>query len=260
VQVEVRVFGGLTERVGGPRVTLVLPDNATVADLRPAVAAEHPAIAPLLGSAVVAVDLEVVGDEHPLAGAHEIALLPPVAGGSSDRSPPASATQPAPILLTGLRDTTLAVEPTLTAIRTPQTGATAVFLGTVRDHTPEVGGVVGLDYTAYEAMAERVLATLAETIVVDHPRIQGLALLHAIGALPVGAPTILIACTAAHRQPAFAACEDALERVKEQVPVFKRERYEDGTHHWVGLPGPAGLDPDDRPTPGAPSHDRGASP
>lgn len=249
MQVEVRVFGGLTERVGGARVTLVLPAHATVADLRRAVATEHPAITPLLSSAVVAVDLEVVGDEHPLAGAHEIALLPPVAGGSSN-----------PILLTGLRDTTLAVEPTLAAIRTPRTGATAVFLGTVRDHTPESEGVVGLDYTAYEAMAERVLATLAEEIATDHPRIQGLALLHATGALPVGAPTILIACTAAHRQPAFAACEDALERVKEQVPVFKRERYEDGTHHWVGLPGSTAPDRQDRSPPTAPSHERGASP
>lgn len=260
MQVEVRVFGGLTERVGGARVTLVLPPDATVADLRRAIATEHPAITPLLSSAVVAVDLEVVGDEHPLAGSYEIALLPPVAGGSSDRMPPPQAARPDPILLTGLRDTTLAIEPTLAAIRTPRTGATAVFLGTVRDHTPEVDGVVGLDYTAYEAMAERVLVTLAEAIASDHPEVQGLALLHAVGALPVGAPTILIACTAAHRQPAFAACEDALERVKEQVPVFKRERYEDGTHHWVGLPGPAGPDRQDGPTPGAPNHHRGASP
>lgn len=129
MQVEVRVFGGLTERVGGARVTLVLPADATVADLRRALAAEHPAITPLLSSTMVAVDLEVADDDAPLAAAHEIALLPPVAGGASD-----------PILLTGLRDTTLDVEPTLTAIRTPRTGATAVFLGTVRDHTPESEG------------------------------------------------------------------------------------------------------------------------
>ncbi len=260
MQVEVRVFGGFTERVGGPRVTLVLPAGATVADLRRAVAAEHPAIAPLLASAVIAVDLEVVGNEYPLEGAREIALLPPVAGGCSDRPPRPAEPPSRPILLTGLRDTTLAVEPTLAAIRTPRTGATAVFLGTVRDHTPEAEGVVSLDYSAYEAMAEHVLATLAEAIAIDHPRIQGIALLHAVGSLPVGAPTILIACTAAHREPAFAACEDALERVKQQVPVFKRERYADGTHHWVGLPGPEGPEPTDPPPPGAPSNDRGASP
>lgn len=231
---EVRVFGGLAERIGGARTTLQLHDAATVADLRAAVVAEHPAIAPFMRSVMVAVDLEVADDTRPLAGAREVALLPPVAGGAE---PPAGAP---PVVITGIHAPPLDVDATLAAIRTSSTGATVSFLGTVRDLADDGQRVVGLDYQAYEAMAERVLADLAHRLLAEHPEVQGIALLHAHGSLAVGEHSVLVACTAAHRGPAFAACAAALEAVKDEVPVFKRERLADGSHHWVGLdPHPA---------------------
>jgi molybdopterin synthase catalytic subunit len=228
LDVEVRLFGGLAERAGGPRTRLTLPDDATVADLRPALAARHPSLEAMLGRVNVAVDLEVADDARPLAGAREIAVLPPVAGGAGNEA--------GPVTVTGLRQPPLPVEETIAAVTTPGLGATAVFLGTVRDHAPDVAEVVRLDYSAYDEMADRVLADIAAEIGRDHPDVRGVALLHAVGELPVGAHTVLIVCTSPHRKAAFAACEDALERVKDRVPVWKREVDASGAHRWVGLP------------------------
>jgi MoaE-MoaD fusion protein len=230
VRVEVRLFGGLGDRVGSPRTTVEVDDGATVADLRRAVAAAHPSIAPLLERVNVAVDLEVAPADRPLAGAREFALLPPVAGGAGRVSPEGVR------IVTGLASPPLAVDATIAEVTGPEVGGTAVFLGTVRDHAPDLDDVVGLDYSAYPEMAERVLGTIADELVADHPHVRGIALLHSVGELVVGDHTILIVCTAAHRGAAFDACRDALERVKDRVPVWKRERTAEGGTRWVGLP------------------------
>jgi MoaE-MoaD fusion protein len=229
-RIEVRLFGGLADRAGASRTTVEVADDATVADLRRAVAAAHPQIAPLLDRVNVAVDLEVARADQPLAGAREFALLPPVAGGA-DRT-----TAEGVRLVTGLTAPPLPVDATVAAITTPDVGGTAIFLGTVRDHAPDLGGVTGLDYSAYPEMAERVLETIADELTADHPDVRGIALLHSVGELAVGEHTVLIVCTAAHRAAAFDACRDALERVKDRTPVWKRERTADGTARWVGMP------------------------
>jgi MoaE-MoaD fusion protein len=227
VQVEVRMFGGLTERVGASRITLQLADDATVADLRAAVAAAHPSVAPLLGGVNVAVDLEVARADTPLAGTREIAMLPPVAGGSQDR--------PTGTVVTGLRTPPFDVDAVVAQVSGPAVGGTVVFLGTVRDHAADLDDVTGLEYSAYPEMAEKVLAQLATDLQRDHPSVGGVALLHAVGDLDVGDHTVLIVCASAHRAEAFDACRDALERVKDHVPIWKRERTADGDHRWVGL-------------------------
>lgn len=236
MQVEVRLFGGLPERAGGAkRVTVELADDATVADLRDRLSADLPALAPLLASVNVAVDLEVAPATRPLAGAREVALLPPVAGGATDGR-----------VVTGLVAPPFDVAAVTAQVTGPTVGASVSFLGTVRDHADDLDGVVRLDYSAYEAMAERVLAEVAAEVTATHPDVVGLALLHAVGELAVGDHTILVVASAPHRGAAFAACADALEQVKARAPVWKREVTADGAHRWVGL-GPA---PDDvgRPT------------
>jgi molybdopterin synthase catalytic subunit len=259
MRVDVRLFGGLAERAGSSHVAVELPESATVADLRRAVATAYPTLGPLVDRSGVAVDLEVRADDHPVPVDAEVALLPPVAGGSDAvddhrerldaaaggddraRAPDAAAGADDPEggvrRLTGLREPPLDVAGALAAIAHPAAGGTALFLGTVRDHASDLDGVVRLDYSAYPAMAERVLARLASEVVADHPEIRGIALLHAVGDLEVGAHTVLVACAAPHRDQAFVACRDALERVKDQTPVWKREVTADGAHRWVGLPG-----------------------
>lgn len=234
MRVEVRLFGGLPERVGGTRRLVVdLPDNATVADLRDRLAADHAQLAPLLPGVNVAVDLEVARPDRSLSDANEVALLPPVAGGADrDHGPPR--------IVTGLAVPPFDVDAMLAEIASPQTGATVSFVGTVRDHAADLDDVVGLDYSAYADMAHVVLADVAHEVVADHPTVRGLAVLHAVGELTVGDHTILVAACAPHREAAFDACRDALQRTKDRVPVWKREVTADGAHRWVGLPPPTG--------------------
>ena len=231
MDVQVRLFGGLWERAGGQRVVPVtLPDGATVAELRTQLAADHPALAPLLSRVNVAVDLEVAPDTAQLRDGAEVAVLPPVAGGAGRADPPT--------VVTGLRAPPFDVAAITAAITSPPVGATVSFLGTVRDHAPDLDGVVRLDYSAYEAMADKVLADVAEEVLAAHPAVTGLALLHATGELAVGEHTILVVACAAHREDAFAACRLGLEEVKDRAPVWKREVTADGAHRWVGLTPP----------------------
>lgn len=228
MELEVRLFGGLWERAGGARhVTVVLDDGATVADLRSQLAADHPQLAAVLSRVSVAVDLEVARDGRRLAPGQEVALLPPVAGGADDVR-----------VVTGLRSGPFDVTAITDEITSPPVGAAVSFLGSVRDHAPDLDGVVRLDYSAYDEMAEKVLADLATELLTDHPGVTGLALLHSTGQLAVGDHTILVVACSAHRAEAFDACRDALERVKDRVPVWKREVTADGEHRWVGLTPP----------------------
>ncbi len=243
MRLEVRTFGGLAERVGLTTLIVELPEHADVALLRRVIAAQHPAIAPLMPRVAVSVDLELADDATVLTDSQEVALLPPVAGGSDDGSADAGdAALDAAVdatledrVLTGLVHGAIDIEGAIARITAPRTGAVVTFLGTVRDHAEDLDGVVRLEYSAYEPMAERELALIAQETVGAHPDVEGIALLHALGALDVGAHTILVAVSSPHRAEAFAACRDALEAVKERVPVFKREVTADGAHRWVGL-------------------------
>ena len=233
----IRVFGGLTEQVGGDHIEVAVPEDGsmTVSELRTAVASAYPHLAPLLQRVSVAVDLEVARNHEQVPADAEVALLPPVAGGADGADDAA----PDRVRLTGLVHPPIDVEGTLERLAAPSAGATTLFLGTVRDHAPGVAGVVQLQYTAYEPMAERELATIADQMLSTYPEVTGIAALHALGDLEVGAHTVLIAATSAHRAAAFDACRATLEAVKDRVPVFKREVTTDGTTRWVG------LEPDD---------------
>ncbi len=229
MRVVVRAFGGVAARAGAGALPVELPEGATVADLRAELARAHPAVAPLLPRCAVAVDLEVADAALVLRGGEEVAVLPPVAGGADG-----DATTPALVTRTGLVRGPIDVAAELAALGDPRVGAVVSFLGLVRDHAEDLEGVVRLEYSAYEAMAGRELEVIAAELRADHPEVRGLVLVHALGPLPVGAHTILMAAAAAHRDEAFAACRDGLERVKDRVPVFKREVTADGAR-WVGF-------------------------
>ena len=136
--------------------------------------------------------------------------------------------------VTGLREPPLPVETTLAAITGPSAGATVSFLGTVRDHSPELDQVERLEYSAYGEMAEKVLDEIAGEVAERWPDLTGLALLHSVGDLPVGAHTVLVACSAPHRGEAFEAARHALEELKARVPIWKRE-VAPGAARWVGF-------------------------
>ena len=116
----------------------------------------------------------------------------------------------------------------------PRAGAVATFVGLVRDHDPSVEGrVVGLDYTAHPT-AQDVLERLASAAAAQEDVI-GVAVSHRIGHLAVGEAAIVAAVSTAHRAEAFDVCRALVETVKAELPVWKREVLEDGSHVWVGL-------------------------
>ena len=115
----------------------------------------------------------------------------------------------------------------------PRAGAVATFVGLVRDHDPSVEGrVVGLDYSAHPDAAA-VLGRIAAAAVTDD--VLGIAVSHRVGHLAVGEAAIVAAVATAHRAEAFEVCRALVETVKAELPVWKREILEDGTHLWVGM-------------------------
>lgn len=229
----VRLFGGLADQAGTGRVEVELAEGMTAGSLLDALARAHPQLARGLRSAKVAVNLEIADAEQPLSASDEVAVLPPVAGGSVDAD---GGDGRDTVILTGLRAGGLDPNEALAAVASPSAGATALFLGTVRDHSAQLDAVERLEYSAYEQMAERSLRILAEEVVGRWPPLLGIALLHAVGELPPGAPTIVVACSAPHRDEAFSACRHLLEETKARVPVWKREIGANGSR-WVGFEG-----------------------
>ena len=113
----------------------------------------------------------------------------------------------------------------------PAAGGTCVFLGTVRDHSAS-GGVTGLTYEAWEELAVRRLEELGEELFATWP-LRRVALLHRFGELEVGDASVAIAVSAGHRAEAFEACRHAIERLKQDVPIWKKEHLVSGESSWV---------------------------
>ncbi|MFD8124980.1 molybdenum cofactor biosynthesis protein MoaE [Streptomyces albidoflavus] len=136
-----------------------------------------------------------------------------------------------PIRLLGLRDTPLSLDEVYAAVGDDAAGATALFVGTVRDHD---GGkaVDALEYSAHPH-AERFLREVAEKVAAGHP-VLALAAVHRTGLLRIGEVAVIAAVSCPHRAESFAACADLVERVKHDVPVWKHQLFSDGTEEWAG--------------------------
>ena len=125
----------------------------------------------------------------------------------------------------------LSVDEALAAVADPGAGGTCVFMGTVRDHS-EAGDVTGLRYEAWEELAVTRLQELADELAEKWP-VKKVAILHRTGDLSVGEASVVIACSAPHRADAFEACRQGIERLKEDVPIWKKEELTSGEAHWV---------------------------
>lgn len=214
-----RLFAGLRELVGSQEVELELPNGATAADLRGEMARRFPRILPLLSTLVCAVNEDYVPGDHRLSPNDEVALIPPVSGGSEPRGDRFQVT----------RDP-LDPQQVTDLVRRDEAGAIALFHGVVRNHN-QGRRVRYLEYDAYPSMAvkkmrevdEEIRCRWSDTVV---------AISHRIGRLEVGETSLLVAVSAPHRREAFAACHYAVDRIKEIVPVWKKEVWEGG-ESWV---------------------------
>lgn len=125
----------------------------------------------------------------------------------------------------------LSVDEALASVADEGAGGTCVFIGTVRDHS-KAGDVTGLRYEAWDELAVKRLHEIAGELLEKWP-IRRVAILHRTGDLSVGEASVVIACSAPHRADAFEACRHGIERLKEDVPIWKKEALVSGDAHWV---------------------------
>jgi molybdopterin synthase catalytic subunit len=209
MRVTVRLFAGLREHAGTGRRDLELGEEARVEDVWPALGlGEEPA------GLVYAVNRAYVGRERTLAEGDEVALIPPVSGGAFR-----------------LTEDPIDLAAIVSEVEDERAGAIATFLGTVRAQS-RGRNVVRLEYEAYEGMAENVMAELAEQLQ-ERYELCAVAITHRVGICEIGEASVAIAVSAPHRQDALAACKDAIDTLKETVPLWKKEVYEGG-EQWIG--------------------------
>jgi molybdopterin synthase catalytic subunit/molybdopterin converting factor small subunit len=206
VRVTVRLFAGLRERAGWSRREV---DAARVGDVWGALElGDEPA------GLLYAVNKEYAERDRPLADGDEVALIPPVSGGA--------------FLLS---EEPLSLERVVDEVRDERAGAIATFTGTTRVES-RGRSVVHLDYEAYEGMAERVMQEIADDLLARHD-LCAIAIHHRVGRVGIGETSVVIAVSAPHRHDALAACKDAIDTLKERVPLWKKEVYQGG-EEWIG--------------------------
>jgi len=217
--ITLRYFAIIRETVGMESEQRVVADGTTAADVAADLSARFPRIAGLLRTSPVMVNAAYADLEAPLAEGDEVAFIPPVAGGT-DETPRFAVV-----------DTPLVADEIAALVAVPEAGAVVTFVGTVRNHA-RGRAVRWLDYEAYAAGCVPIFAQLAEEMRAKW-RVIAVAIHHRVGHLVVGDASVVIAVSAAHRQDAFAACEYAIDRLKERAPIWKKEAYEDG-EVWIG--------------------------
>jgi molybdopterin synthase catalytic subunit/molybdopterin converting factor small subunit len=207
VAVRVRLFAGLRERAGWSERELDGVDR--IADIWPALdLGDEPE------GLLYALNKEYADRDQLLTDGDEVALIPPVSGGA--------------FLLTG---EPLSLDAVVDEVRSDQAGAIATFIGTTRLQS-RGRTVLRLDYEAYEEMAEQVMAQIAAELKGRYDLCE-IAIHHRTGRVEIGEASVVIAVSAPHRQDALAACKDAIDTLKEQVPLWKKEFYEGG-EDWIG--------------------------
>jgi molybdopterin synthase catalytic subunit/molybdopterin converting factor small subunit len=207
VAVRVRLFAGLRERAGWSERTLDRVDR--VADVWPALdLGEEPE------GLLYAVNKEYADRDRRLVDGDEVALIPPVSGGAFRLSPGP-----------------LSLDTAVDEVRSNRAGAIATFTGTTRVQS-RGRTVLHLDYEAYEEMAAQVMAQIAGDLKRRYDLCE-IAIHHRTGRVEIGEASVVIAVSAPHRHDALAACKEAIDTLKVQVPLWKKEFYEGG-EEWIG--------------------------
>ena len=229
MHVKVLFFATLRVLVGARQLTIEISDaTSTVAHLRQALVERYPAAKDNLNIALSAINEEFAFDGDAIHDGDEIAFFPPVSGGS-DPMPK----RPEIFLLPESR---ISHDDLIAAITTPRTGAVCLFTGMVRGQTDKEGHLPqteSLEYEAYRPMALSKMKQVVAEIREKWQKVEGIAIAQRIGKLSVGENTVLIACSAPHRDDGcFEAARYGIDRLKEIVPVWKKEIGADG-QAWV---------------------------
>lgn len=222
MELKVLFFATLKDRTGVHQAVIHLPEGSNVSQLKQALALQYPVIKPHMSSVLVSVNREFAFDEDKIADGAEVALFPPVSGGGW------------PTICRVTYDA-VNTDELVKEITLPSTGAACIFNGIVRGetHRGEAHTTLSLEYEAYIPMAEAKMQQIAREMREKWLEIEGIALVQRIGLLTAGTPTVWVACSAAHRDTGvFEAAHYGIDRLKEIVPVWKKEIGEDGVS-WV---------------------------
>jgi molybdopterin synthase catalytic subunit len=237
----------LKDLVGKASDALDLADDAAVADVLAHYESRIPRLKESLPSLALAVNQEYASPATKLKSDDEIALLPPVSGGSGPQvgEAPASRKRRASII-----HGPIGTQQTLEAIKRAEDGAAVVFEGVVRNQT-RGRKTLYLDYEAYEEMALQQMESLAEQALKQFP-VRDVALIHRLGRLQIGETSVLVVVASAHRAAAFDACRWLIDTLKRTVPIWKKEYFEDGAVWADGESFPPEIPRANSPVPGSP--------
>ncbi|MGI8485223.1 MAG: molybdopterin converting factor subunit 1 [Thermomicrobiales bacterium] len=242
--IHVQYFAMMRELIGKPDEMMTLQSDATARDVFARLAEATPRLASLEKSIMLMVNEEYARADHVLKDGDELAFIPPVSGGSDGDEDKVS-------LVRLFRVTDQVIDPRQVeaAVAGPDAGAVVTFSGNVRDNA-RGRDVRALDYEAYIPAAEKMLAHIGVEILDRWPSVRT-AITHRTGLLQAGETSVVIACASAHRAQAFEAAAYAIDRIKEIVPIWKKEHYADGST-WIGSEAnyqqeigrlPKGIDP-----------------
>ena len=215
MEVTVHFFALYRERAGMGRRSMDLPPGASVSRLVEEVRSLYPGLAPPTVNIVVAVNTEYAEPDLVLHEGDRVALIPPVSGGEE---------------MIRITHDPLVPEEITARVRKDTNGAVVTFLGVTRMFA-EGKTVVRLEYEAYEEMALSEMAKIREEMQ-SRWGIEDVAIAHRIGRVDIGQISLVVAVASPHRKEAFLACHEIVDRIKETVPIWKKEFFEDG-YHWV---------------------------
>lgn len=228
-QVTVLFFANLRERAGKKKIQMDVPGETSVAQFKELLINELPDLAPAFESIIISINKEFAFDDEIIPEEAEIALFPPVSGGSQTKS---GNNRPSYF---SIQEEEIDLNELIKVITTDTSGAVCIFTGIVRGTTlrGDPFDTVYLEYEAYQEMAENKMYQVAQEIWERWADVAGIAIVQRIGRLFVGTPTVLIACSAPHRDSgAFEAARYGIDRLKEIVPIWKMESGPDG-EKWI---------------------------
>lgn len=217
INVDLRYFAAMREALGRSSERLGVPVGTTAGALLDRLVDEQPRLDRMRSVVMVMVNQSYAPADTVLSDGDEVAFIPPVSGGASG--------------FYRVQEAPLDAREVEALVVHPGAGAVVTFSGTVRDHG-RGRGVSLLEYEAYAPAAERMMEQVGEEIAARWS-VLNIAIVHRTGALPVGEVSVVIAISSAHRDAAFDASRYAIERLKEIVPIWKKEHYEDGAA-WLG--------------------------
>jgi molybdopterin synthase catalytic subunit len=236
MQVRVLYLGMLRDVAGRNHEVVTLAEGSLLSDLYRQLEQRFPKLAGFRNSVALALNQEYSGAAAELHDDDEVALIPPVSGGSNDED--SIDEHPLPLISEHARlvNQPIKAAPILAAIRHPEDGAVAIFDGIVRNNS-RGRRTLYLDYSAYQPMALRQMEQLARQALANYA-IRDVRLVHRLGRLQIGESSVYIAVASAHRAAAFDACRWLIDTLKKTVPIWKKEHFEDGAIWADGEPFP----------------------